>query len=165
MPITQQIQQKRRRKKKGEQSADRMITLALKVVCLTIVALTTSVVLSMDLGEPYSMKETSIFTNVYFQAGATAAVSYVTTNNVISAALVTILWISMKFWLHDSSGEFKNIRDTSPTNYPLTPYIIVVSLCLAAALLTILSVPPPPPLVQFVSFIFSRAKPAPDADK
>jgi len=146
-------------------NAAEVTTTALKVVCLTIVALTTSIVLSMDLGEPYSVRERSIFTNVYFQAGATAAVSYVTTSNVITTAIIVMLWTSMKFWLHDSSGEYKNTGDTNPTDYPMTPYIVVMSLCLAAALLLLFGVPPPPPLVQLVSFITSKFMPAQYANK
>ena len=120
-------------------NAAEVTTTALKVVCLTIVALTTSIVLSMDLGEPYSVRERSIFTNVYFQAGATAAVSYVTTSNVITTAIIVMLWTSMN---------------------PMTPYIVVMSLCLAAALLSLFGVLPPPPLVQLVSFITSKFMPA-----
>lgn len=90
--------------------------------------------------------------------------SYVTTNNVITTAIVTMLWTSMKFWLHDSNSEFKNTNDTNPTNYPMTPYIVVMSLCLAAALLSLFGVLPPPPLVQLVSFITSKFRPAQDAD-
>ena len=91
------------------------MTRTIKIVSLIFIALITSAIVSMDLGEPYTAREKAIFTNVYFQAAAIGAVAYSVTESVISSAIVVLIWVTLKFYLFTPESLSSREGETEST--------------------------------------------------